>query len=207
MSKNKPTHRPEARTDMRFAIVASRYNSKHVDFLLSRVQKKLRENRIPANAISVTRVPGASEIPYVANMLALTGEYDCVIALGVIIAGDTPHHEIIAHSTAGAIQDIAIDTQVPVINGILVANNEAQADERVFGETDRGSEFALAALDISVTGARLARYLEELDLHDMQRERDAEIFGDKFLLNDEDEEDDDGDDGYLSDGNGPFHTN
>lgn len=205
MSKNKPTHKPEARTDMRFAIVASRYNSKHVEFLLSRVQKKLRENRIPSNAISVTRVPGASEIPYVANMLALTGDYDCIIALGVIIAGDTPHHEIIAHSTAGAIQDIAIDTQVPVINGILVANNEAQADERVFGETDRGSEFALAALDISVTGARLARYLEELDLNDMQRERDAEIFGDKFMLDDEDDDGDDDD--YLSGGNGPFHKN
>lgn len=220
MSKNKPTHKPEARSDMHFAIVASRYNSKHVDFLLSRVQKKLRENRVPANAISVTRVPGANEIPYVANMLALTGEYDCIIALGVVIAGETPHHSIIAHATAGAIQDVAIETQIPVINGIIVTDNEAQADERVFGETDRGSEFALAALDVAVTGARLAKYLEELDLNDIQRERDAEIFGDKFLLSDDDDDehdssrrrdddddDDDGDDDYLSGGNSPFHKN
>ncbi|MBQ2732426.1 MAG: 6,7-dimethyl-8-ribityllumazine synthase, partial [Opitutales bacterium] len=68
MSKNKPTHRPEARSDLRFAIVASRYNAKHVDHLISRVQQKLRESKIPSSGIDITRVPGANELPYVANM-------------------------------------------------------------------------------------------------------------------------------------------
>ena len=205
MSKNKPTHRPEARSDLRFAIVASRYNSKHVDHLVSRVQQKLRESKIPASGIDVTRVPGANELPYVANMLALTGDYDCVIALGVVIAGETPHHEIIAHATAGALQAIGLDTQVPVVNGIIVTNDEAQADERVFGATDRGAEFALAALDIAASGLRLARYLEELDRNDIERERNEEIFGSNFLH--DDDEDDDGPGGFPLGGDNPFHKN
>lgn len=206
MSKNKPTHKPEARSDLRFAIVASRYNSRHVDHLVERVRRKLREAKIPAGGIDVSRVPGANEIPYVANMLALTGDYDCVIALGVVIAGETPHHEIIAHATAGALQGIALDTQVPVVNGIVVVNNEAQADERVFGETDRGSEFALAALDIATTGLRLARYLEELDRNDIERERNEEIFGSNFLR-DDDDEDDDAQGGFPLGGDNPFRKN
>ncbi|MBQ6705641.1 MAG: 6,7-dimethyl-8-ribityllumazine synthase [Opitutales bacterium] len=206
MSKNKPTHRPEARSDLRFAIVASRYNSKHVDHLISRVRQTLRESKVPANGIDITRVPGANELPYIANMLALTGDYDCIITLGVVIAGETPHHEIIANGTATALQAIGINTQVPVINGIIVTNNEAQADERVFGETDRGAEFALAALDIAASGLRLARYLEELDRDDIERERNEEIFGSNFL-HDEDDEDDDAPGGFSFGGNNPFHKN
>lgn len=205
MSKNKPTHKPESRSDLRFAIVASRYNSRHVDHLISRVRQKLRESKIPSNGITETRVPGANELPYVANMLALTGDYDCVIALGVVIAGETPHHEIIAHATAGALQAIGLDTQVPVINGIIVTNNEAQADERVFGETDRGAEFALAALDIAASGLRLARYLEELDRNDIERERNEEIFGSNFLH--DDDEDDDAPGGFSLGDDNPFHKN
>jgi len=204
MSKNKPTHRPEARQDLRFAIVASRYNSKHVDHLLARVREKLRESKIPAGSIDISRVPGANELPYIANLLALTGDYDCIIALGVIIAGETPHHEIIAHSTASALQAIGLDTQVPIINGIIVTNNEAQADERVFGETDRGAEFANAALDIASAGLRLARYLEELDRNDIERERNEEIFGSNFL---DDDDDDDVSGDFPLGGSSPFHKN
>ena len=188
---------------MRFAIVASRYNSKHVDHLISRVRQKLRESDVPANGIDITRVPGANELPYIANMLALTGDYECIITLGVVIAGETPHHEIIANGTATALQAIGINTQVPVIKGIIVTNNEAQADERVFGETDRGAEFALAALDIAASGLRLARYLEELDRDDIERERNEEIFGSNFLHDD----DDDAPGGFSFGGNNPFHKN
>ena len=207
MSKNKPNHKPEPRSDLRFAIVASRYNSKYVDQLISRVREKLRESKIPAGSIDVTRVPGANELPYVANLLALTGDYDCIIALGVVIAGETPHHEIIAHATAGALQSIGLDTQVPVINGIIVTNNEEQAQERVFGETDRGSEFALAALDIAASGLRLARYLEELDRNDIERERNEEIFGSNFLHDDDGDDEDDSSGDFPLGGSNPFHKN
>lgn len=204
MSKNKPTHKTEARSDLRFAIVASRYNEKYVDRLIERVRARLREKKIPASAVTLTRVPGANEIPYVASMLALTGDCDCVIALGVVIAGDTPHHEIIAHATANELQHIAVDTQVPVINGIVVTLNEAQADERVFGEQDRGAEFAESAVEMAMLGNRLADYLEQLDRNDMERERNEEIFG-NFSL-DDDDDDNEGDDFFGSSDN-PYHKN
>ena len=82
-------------------------------------------------------------------------------------------------------------------------NNEAQADERVFGETDRGAEFALAALDIAASGLRLARYLEELDRDDIERERNEEIFGSNFL-HDEDDDDDDVPGGFSLGNDNPF---
>lgn len=202
MSKNKPTHKAEARADLRFAIVASRYNEKYVNHLIERVRTRLREKKIPAAAITLTRVPGANEIPYVASMLALTGDCDCIIALGVVIAGDTPHHEIIANATANELQHIAVDTQVPIINGIVVTLNEAQADARVFGEHDRGTEFAESAVEMAALGNRLADYLEQLDRNDMERERNEEIFG-NFSL---DDEDDDADDFFGSSDN-PYHKN
>ena len=167
------------------------------------MRARLREKKIPASAVTLTRVPGANEIPYVASMLALTGDCDCVIALGVVIAGDTPHHEIIAHATANELQHIAVDTQVPVINGIVVTLNEAQADERVFGEQDRGSEFAESAVEMAMLGNRLADYLEQLDRNDMERERNEEIFG-NFSLDDDD--DDEGDDFFGSSDN-PYNKN
>lgn len=201
MSKNKPTNKIEAHSDLRFAIVASRYNEKHVEHLIERVQTRLRKKKIPASSITLTRVPGANELPYVTSMLALTGDCDCVIALGVVIAGETPHHEIIAHATANELQRIATETQVPVINGIIVTQNEAQADERVFGETDRGTEFANAAIEMAILGNRLADYLEQLDRNDMERERNEEIFG-NFSLDDDDEEDD-----FFGNSENPYHKN
>lgn len=201
MSKNKPTNKIEAHSDLRFAIVASRYNEKHVEHLIERVQTRLRKKKIPASSITLTRVPGANELPYVTSMLALTGDCDCVIALGVVIAGETPHHEIIAHATANELQRIASETQVPVINGIIVTQNEAQADERVFGETDRGTEFANAAIEMAILGNRLADYLEQLDRNDMERERNEEIFG-NFSLDDDDDEDD-----FFGSSENPYHKN
>ncbi len=137
-------------------------------------------------------------------MLALTGDYDCVIALGVVIAGETPHHSIIGNATASALQAVGLDTQVPVVNGIIVTNDEAQADERVFGKTDRGAEFASTALEIASTGQRLVRYLEEIDRNDIERERNEEIFGSNFL---HDDEDDDAEDGFLPGDENPYHKN
>lgn len=201
MSKNKPTNKIEAHPDLRFAIVASRYNEKHVEHLIERVQTRLRKEKIPAASITLTRVPGANELPYVASMLALTGDCDCVITLGVVIAGETPHHEIIAHATANELQRIATETQVPVINGIIVTQNEAQADERVFGETDRGTEFANAAIEMAILGNRLADYLEQLDRNDMERERNEEIFG-NFSLDDDNDEDD-----FFGNAENPYHKN
>ena len=153
----------------RFAIVASRFNKKYVDALLRDAVKALNAHGVDAENIRLVRVPGAGEIPHVCNMLAETDEYDAVIALGVVIAGDTPHHEIIAHSTAVALQQIAIATTVPMINGIVVTNNEEQAKERTAGNIARGTEFAECAMEMAWHAAIL---LDEV--LDADEKRDGE---------------------------------
>ena len=133
----------------RFAIVASRYNKALVDALVRDAISTFSAAGVDAENIRLVRVPGSSEIPHVCNMLAQTNEYDAVVALGVVVAGETPHHEIIAHSTAHALQSVALDTTVPVINGIVVANNRQQAEARTIGKIRRGVEFAEAAIEMA----------------------------------------------------------
>jgi 6,7-dimethyl-8-ribityllumazine synthase len=133
----------------RFGIVAARYNPELVDALITQVREHLRQAQVPDDAIELWRVPGSNEIPVaVAGMLA-AGGYDTVIALGVIIRGDTIHYEVIAEASAHALQQAALAARVPVINGIVVAENPPQAQERCLGRVNRGAEFARAALEMA----------------------------------------------------------
>ncbi len=132
-----------------FAVVASRYNGELVDALLSDVLDTFSKCGVSEDSVRVVRVPGASEIPVVASVLASTRNYDAVVALGVVIAGDTPHHDIIGRSTADALQRVAVDSGIPVVNGIIVANTRAQAEARTTGSIRRGREFAECAVDMA----------------------------------------------------------
>ncbi len=147
---------------LRFGIVASRYNKKYVDALLESALRALDEAGVLAEDIETIRVPGAMEAPYVVGMLAASGEFDCIIALGVIIKGDTSHHDVIARSTAEAFQRIARESEVPVINGIIDVNNVKQAEERCLGAMDRGAEFAASALEMADIKVQLVRRLDEI---------------------------------------------
>lgn len=201
MSQDKPAAHAVDGTDFYFGIVAARYNNELVEALVERVRKTLRKSKVSEGSIKILRVPGSAELPYVANMLAQTGEYDCVIALGVVIAGDTPHHEVIAQSTAVALQGIAIQSEVPVINGILTVNTRAQAEERITGSMDRGVEFAQAALEMAWHHMQLGDYLDALDQEAEDEENAAAAEGfDPFG-------EDDDDDGDFGSGRSPFHKN
>ncbi len=133
--------------NMRIAIVASRYNGMLVDSLLKNALAALTLADAPPPRIE--RVPGSAELPYAASVLADHTQLDAIIALGVVIAGDTSHHTIIGESTALALQEISIRQKVPVINGILVVNTTEQAQERAGETINRGKEFALAALEMA----------------------------------------------------------
>ena len=132
---------------MRFAVVASRYNEALVDSLIRHACLTL-ENA-GAEAPLIERVPGAAELPFAAAIVTEKAEFDAIICIGVVIAGDTNHHEIIGDSTAQALLDLSIAQKVPVINGILVVNNLAQAQARAGEEINRGKEFAQAALEMA----------------------------------------------------------
>lgn len=134
---------------LRFGIVAARFNAALVDALVTRGTATLAAAGVPAASIEIVRVPGSHEVPWAAQRLAASGRCDAVIALGVLIAGDTNHHEMVGDAVAAALMRVSLDTRVPVINGVVVVNNREQAEIRTIGKYDRGSEFASAALEMA----------------------------------------------------------
>lgn len=149
MSLDAPTPLSVSGADFRIGIVAARFNAVLVDALAGRAQTRLAAAGVPASAIETIRVPGSHEVPWAAQQLAATGRFDTVIALGVLIAGDTNHHEMVGEAVAHALMRVSLDTRVPVINGVIVVNTRAQAEARTTGAHDRGSEFAAAALEMA----------------------------------------------------------
>ena len=131
----------------RIAIVAARFNEELVDTLLGNTCADLESAGVAAPVIE--RTPGSNELPYAASLLAKSGEFDAIIAIGLVIAGSTNHHNVIGDSSAIALHQLSIDNQIPIINGITVVENLAQAEARAGNEINRGREFALAALEMA----------------------------------------------------------
>ncbi len=146
MSDNSFIYQPVDASNLRIGIVSASYNTDLTTELLNKTTESLKEHGLPAENLTVSKVPGSFEVPVVANEMAISGSYHAVIALGVVIAGDTSHHEVIGQTTAQSLLDISTQTRTPVINGILVVNNLQQAEDRITGEQDRGPEFAKTAL-------------------------------------------------------------
>ena len=132
-----------------FGIVAARYNPELVEALLQKVLAHLADAGVKERRIEVLRVPGSHEVPVAARWLAHEGTPNCVIALGVLIGGDTNHHEMVGQSVSQALQQIALTTGIPVINGVVVADTLKQAQARCLGSINRGAEFACAALEMA----------------------------------------------------------
>ncbi len=150
MSLDAPKPLTIAGADLRIGIVAARFNPALVDAMLNRVQAKLIDSGVPSAAIETVRVPGSHEIPWAAQRLAAGGGFHAIIALGVLIAGDTNHHEMVGNAVAAALMRVSLDTGVPVVNGVIVVNTLAQAQARATGPINRGAEFATAALEMAV---------------------------------------------------------
>jgi 6,7-dimethyl-8-ribityllumazine synthase len=157
MSLDSPQLRGISGAAFRIGIAAARFNEALVDGLLARVVERLVASGVKENAITIVRVPGSHEVPWAAHELARAKRIDCVIGLGVLIAGDTNHHEMVGESVSHALQRIAIATRVPVINGVIVVNSLAQAKARCIGRINRGAEFAVAALEMAALRGKFSR--------------------------------------------------
>jgi 6,7-dimethyl-8-ribityllumazine synthase len=133
----------------RFAIVASRYNARYVDALLRAARAEFK--RADA-ALQVVRVPGAFEIPVVAARLARrNAAFDAIVCLGVIFQGETAHAQHIGDAVSQALMRLQVDEGIPVIHGVHLFGNEAQARVRCLGRThNRGREAAQTALSMAV---------------------------------------------------------
>jgi 6,7-dimethyl-8-ribityllumazine synthase len=149
MSLDSPASRETDGAALRIGIVAARFNEALVDGLLARVIVGLLAAKVRESNITTVRVPGSHEVPWAAQALALSGNYECVVGLGILIAGDTSHHEMVGESVSHALQRVALETRVPVINGVIVVNSHDQAEARTTGKINRGAEFATAALEMA----------------------------------------------------------
>jgi len=136
-------------TGLRFGIAAARYNAEFADALVNHCVAAIAK---AGGKTDVVRVPGSFEISVAAAKLAKSGRYDCVIGLGVLVQGETSHAQHIAGAVAHGLTQIAIETGVPTVFGIVTANNLRQARERCLGKQyNRGREAALTAIQIAQT--------------------------------------------------------
>ena len=149
MSKASPSPSGIAKTSRTIHIVASRFNSQYVDGLIRHATEELRV-LAPDAAVSLHRVPGSFEIPVVVRELAAQEKTDVLIACGVILQGETDHAQNLSRSVTDALQRIAIEHGVPVINVVLSFNTEDQARARCLEDKiNRGTEAAQAAVEIA----------------------------------------------------------
>ena len=134
----------------RFAIVVSKYNDSITTKLLAGAVETLTSRGVPDARIDVAWVPGAWEIPLVAQRLAQSHQYVAVLCLGAVIRGETTHDEHINRQVSLSLGQIALDTGVPVLFGVLTCNTLEQAIHRSGGNVgNKGVECALAALEMA----------------------------------------------------------
>jgi 6,7-dimethyl-8-ribityllumazine synthase len=129
---------------MRVGLVASRFNEEISGELVKRARAEAEKLGVEC---TVTEVPGALEIPVALQWLAQTGRYEALVAIGVVIRGETYHFEVVSNESARGVAEVALQFGLPVGNGILTTNDEAQANARL----DKGAE----ALRVAVEMAKL----------------------------------------------------
>jgi 6,7-dimethyl-8-ribityllumazine synthase len=136
--------------DLRFAIVAARFNDFVVEPLIRGALDALRRHGVVDKQIDIVRVPGAFDIPIVARKLALAHRHEALIALGCVIRGQTPHFDYVAGECAGGIARIALESGVPIAFGVLTTDTAEQAVDRAGGKAgNKGADAALVALEMA----------------------------------------------------------
>ena len=135
--------------DGRYAIIAGRFNQFVVDSLVEGAVDALVRHGVSEDHITVIRVPGAYEIPLVAQGVAEKGDIDAIVALGAVIRGSTPHFDYIAGESASGLSKVQLDTGVPCAFGVLTVEDIEQAIERAGTKAgNKGAEAAMAAIEL-----------------------------------------------------------
>jgi len=151
MKTSKSTPEKLSAKGHKFAIILSRYNDDLGSELLKNTHETLLKNGAKEKSITLFRVPGALEIPVIANVLALKDKFDAIICLGIVIRGDTPHFDLVANECYRGLMDISLCSDTPIIFGVLTTNNLKQAKDRVAkSKMNKGKEFAEAAIEMAM---------------------------------------------------------
>ncbi len=147
---------------LRIGIAVARFNAEITEMLLSGCRAALLEADVRDCDITVAWVPGAWELPLACCALVETGRFDAVIALGAVVRGETAHFDFISTECARGLQQLGLESGVPVAFGVLTPENGAQARERADpSRKNKGREAALAAVEMAVLKAHLAREATE----------------------------------------------
>ena len=140
----------------RFAIIASRWNPRITDALVAAARQAFIAHGVTEAAVDVIRVPGAWELPMAARTLAVAGRHAALVALGCVVRGDTRHYEQVADGAAEGLMRVALDTGVPVINGVLAVEKFEDAAARAGGNHgNKGEEAALVAIEMADLAQKL----------------------------------------------------
>jgi 6,7-dimethyl-8-ribityllumazine synthase len=148
---------------LRVAIVAGRFNETIVKELVEGALGCLRRHAVDDDNISLVWVPGAFEIPTTTRRLAASGEFDAIVCLGAVIRGETAHFDYVAGHASNGIGAVALETGLPITNGVLTTENVQQAVDRAGGKMgNKGFEAALAALEMANLFAALPKPVSEI---------------------------------------------
>jgi 6,7-dimethyl-8-ribityllumazine synthase len=141
---------PPDGTGLRVGIVVSRFNGAVTARLLAGAREALTGHGVASDAIAVENVPGALEIPIVAQAMIDSGGFEAIVALGCVIRGETTHYETVAEVSAAGISRVSLETGVPVTNGIITTESLKQANDRSGGRRgNAGHSAALAAIEVA----------------------------------------------------------
>jgi 6,7-dimethyl-8-ribityllumazine synthase len=149
MSQFVPPKPRQVNVRREFVLVASQFNAEYVEGLVTHCTNELG-NLSPASKVSLFRVPGAFEIPLIVREIALKKSADAIVALGVILEGETAHAQFLGQVVTQSLQQISLDHGVPVIHAVLSLKTKDQARKRCLeDEMNRGTEAARAAFDMT----------------------------------------------------------
>lgn len=134
---------------IKIAIVAARFNEFITSKLISGAEDILKRHEVEENDISLVWVPGAFEIPLAAKKLADTKKYDAIITLGAVIKGSTPHFDYVCAEVSKGVAHVALDSEIPVIFGVLTTNSIEEAIERAGTKSgNKGADAAMTAIEM-----------------------------------------------------------
>ena len=156
MGKTELSQQDLSAKGLRIAVIAARYNPKVCDGLLRGALRELQGLGLREEEISVWRVPGAFEIPYLAKKIASSKKYDAVVCLGVVIRGETSHFDYVCSGVTQGTMQAMLETQIPMAFGILTTDNEKQAMDRAQDDVhNKGLEAARTAVEMVQLGKAL----------------------------------------------------
>lgn len=145
-------------TGLRLAVVTARWNDHLTGRLLAGARRGYAHCGIDATAVTEVWAPGSFELPLVCQQLAGSGQFDAVIAVGVVVRGETTHYDIVSEAAAVGVREAAASTGVPVIFGVLTTENEAQVLARAGDDdTNKGFEAVVTAVEMATLLANLPR--------------------------------------------------